>query len=450
LVSSLGELTAGEQAGWARIGRILEDRPVVPPSRFSDGAADDPVPERVDLCVRGVRVENTRAFGEVFLALSLWRVLGLDDLLADEMVSDREEVPWPVMAAILAAARFCAPSSELHVAQTWYRGTALSDLLGVGTEAVNADRLYRTLDRILPHKAAIERQLKERFACRFDAEFDLLLYDVTRTYLEGAGEENPQARHGRARRIGVLDRGMIDEDNRSFLRARGGSYIVGTPKAQLKPVERFLLAQGWTEVQAGIQIKLCPGPQGTETFVLCCSEARAQKERAIHDRFELRIEKGLTKLAGRLAKARQPDRVQVERQIGRLLGSNTRAAGLFDIHVTEGEGNGGKGLTLTWSKRETWRAWSPLSEGGYLLRTNLTDGKPEDLWKSYIPLTQAEAAFRTCKSELHLRPIWHRLRDRVHAHILFSFLAYQPVEKVVAVHTESVSGRCVRGSRSIE
>lgn len=182
----------------------------------------------------------------------------------------------------------------------------------------------------------------------------------------------------------------------------------------------------WTEVEVGIEVKLCPGPDGAETFILCRSAARREKERAMHERFERRIEEALTKLAGRLDKAKKkPYRSQVERQIGRILGRNSRAAGLFDVRVHEVERDGVKGfLKVTWTKREAWREWAQVSEGCYLLRTNLTGWSPEDLWHTYIQLTQAESAFCTKKSELNLRPIWHHLEERVQAHILFSFLAY--------------------------
>jgi transposase len=194
----------------------------------------------------------------------------------------------------------------------------------------------------------------------------------------------------------------------------------------LHEFEKELLEKAWTEVETGVEVRLCPGPQGHETFIVCRSLARRAKEQAMHDRFERRIEDDLTRLAGRLERCHQkPNRSQVERQIGRILGRNSRAAGLFDITVCEIEREGVKGhLEVTWKKKEAWRDWARLSEGCYVLRTNLTDWKAEDLWKSYIQLTQAESAFRTQKSELHLRPIWHHREDRVQAHILFSFLAY--------------------------
>ena len=478
VVAYLGELGPSEQAGWARVARIIDHRPEPCLPLFDTADPDDPVPDKIEVCVQGARVERTRDFGVVYLALTLWRALKLDKLLENGIPKNREGVPWSVVATILALARFCEPSSELHIADTWYERTALDDLLGVPHRAVNKDRLYRAHDHLLKQKEAIEKHLKEQFTTLFDAQYELLLYDVTSTYFEGEANANPQARrghsrdkrsdckqvciglvvtrdglpvgydvfegnrhdsktlqeiieametkHGKARRIWVLDRGMVSEENLQFLRHRGGQYIVGTPKSMLRSFEEALLDQNWTEVEEGIEAKLCSGPDGDEAFVLCRSEARREKEKAMHKRFEKRIEEALTKLAARLDKAKKkPDRSQVERQIGRILGRNSRAAGLFNVKVTEVDRSGAQGfLKVGWTKREAWRQWALLSEGCYILRTNLTDWSPEDLWKTYIQLTQAESAFRTQKTELNLRPIWHHLEDRVQAHILFSFLAY--------------------------
>ncbi|MBI2933788.1 MAG: IS1634 family transposase [Planctomycetes bacterium] len=359
---------------------------------------------------------------------------------------------------------------------TWYSRTALEDLLGVSPEAVNKDRLYRALDEVLPHKEAIERHLRERFMTLFDARMDLVLYDVTSTYFEGLMEANPQAKRGHSRdkrpgclqvtiallvtreglpigyevfagnrndmttlqeivermerkhesigRVWVVDRGIASEKNLEFLRQRGASYVVGTPKSALKGFERHLVEGGWSEVEPGVQVKACPGPDGQEIFVLCRSGDRREKEKAMHERFATRIQKALQKLAGRLERARKKvDRAQVERQIGRLLGRNSRAARGFEIRIEEAPDRG-SGLKVSFARNAAWTEWATLSEGYYLLRTNLVGWTPQDLWKTYIQLTQAESAFRIEKSELKIRPIWHHLEHRAQAHILFSFLAY--------------------------
>jgi transposase len=420
-----------------------------------------------------VRVENCRQFGGPWLALELVKKLGLHEFLKRAMPPGQEHVPWSLTALILVIARLCEPSSELHIAEHFYRHSALADLLGVPIDKVDDNRLYRGLDELLPHKPALETFLKERFGELFGIDYDLLLYDVTSTYFEGQANANPLAkrgysrdhrpdckqvciglmvtrcglplgyevfagnrhdsttleeivetmegRYGKAQRIWVLDRGMVSEDNIEFLKAGGRRYIVGTPKCQLKRFEQQLLSQDWRAIREGLEVKLCPCPVGSEeTFVLCRSRDRGEKEQAMHARFEQRIEEGLVKIAASCGKRRQQVAV-IERRVGRLLGQNTRAAGLFDVQV-RADRNGK--AQITWKKVETWRAWAQLSEGSYVLRSNVRDWSDEDLWRAYIQLTEAEAAFRIQKSDLSIRPVWHHKEDRVLAHILVCFLAY--------------------------
>jgi transposase len=420
-----------------------------------------------------VRVENCRQFGGPWLALELVKKLGLDEFLKRALPPGQEHVPWSLTALILVIGRLCEPSSELYIAEHFYRHSALCDLLGVPIDKVDDNRLYRGLDELLPHKEALEKFLKERFGELFAIEYDLLLYDVTSTYFEGQANANPlakrgysrdhrpdckqvciglvvtrcglplgyevfagnrhdsttleeivetmEARYGKAQRIWVLDRGMVSEDNIEFLKAGGRRYIVGTPKCQLKRFEQQLLSQDWRAIREGLEVKLCPCPAGSEeTFVLCRSRDRREKEQAMHGRFEKRIEEGLVKIAASCAKRRQQVAV-IERRVGRLLGQNTRAAGLFDVQVcADRNGN----AQITWKKVETWRAWAQLSEGSYVLRSNVRDWSDEDLWRAYIQLTEAEAAFRIQKSDLSIRPVWHHKEDRVLAHILVCFLAF--------------------------
>jgi transposase len=420
-----------------------------------------------------VRVENCRQFGGPWLALELVKKLGLHEFLKRAIPPGQEHVPWSLTALILVIARLCEPSSELRIAEHFYRHSALADLLGVPIDKVDDNRLYRGLDELLPHKPALETFLKERFGELFGIDYDLLLYDVTSTYFEGQANANPlakrgysrdhrpdckqvciglvvtrcglplgyevfagnrhdsttleeivetiEARYGKAQRIWVLDRGMVSEDNIEFLKAGGRRYIVGTPKCQLKRFEQQLLSQDWRAIREGLEVKLCPCPEGSEeTFVLCRSRDRRQKEQAMHARFEKRIEEGLVKIAASCAKRRQQVAV-IERRVGRLLGQNTRAAGLFDVQVcADRNGN----AQITWKKVETWRAWAQLSEGSYVLRSNVRDWSDEDLWRAYIQLTEAEAAFRIQKSDLSIRPVWHHKEDRVLAHILVCFLAF--------------------------
>ena len=478
VVAYLGELKKSEQNGWAVLGRRLDKKARPQPSLFDPPAyaePDDDEPVLVKL--KGVRLERSRDFGDVWLALGLWRLLGLDGVLSGLMPNGREEVPWPVVAAILTIARFCEPSSELHIEQTWYRRTALEELLGVPVDQVHTDRLYAGLDQLLPHKPAIESHLKSRLGDLFDLKYDLLLYDITSTYFEGECLGNPMAqrgysrdsrpdcvqvciglvvttdgiplgyevfdgnrndsttveaiveameeKYGRANRVWVMDRGMVSEANLEFLRGRGGSYIVGTPKAMLRHFERHLTNKDWQEVQAGVEVKLVPGPGGAETFILARSQDRREKERAMHQRFLERMEAGLERMRASAQSGRLKDTGIANRRLGRLQGQHWRAAAAFEVKIEPVRRPTGKArLSITWTRNSRWSEWTALSEGCYLLRTNLTDTDAATLWKRYIQLTDAEWAFRITKEELEIRPIWHQKRDRVLAHILICFLAY--------------------------
>jgi transposase len=371
----------------------------------------------------------------------------------------------------------CEPASELHLAETWYRQTALDDLLGVAAHVVNEDRCYRALDQLLPHKVAIEQHLVRRLGELFTLEYDLLLYDVTSTYFEGQAAGNPlaargysrdhradcrqvclalvvtregmplgyevfpgnrtdvttveeivavmEARFGLAQRIWVMDRGRVSADNLACLQQTGRRYLVGTPRTELRKWARALAeARDWTTVRDGVEAKTCPGPEGIETFVLVRSVERREKEQAIHARFTARLEAALGRIADRLGRARRPvERGAVERQLGRLLERNHRAAGRYVIELTP-DATVPAGCRLTWTVRAEWDEWARWSEGCYVLRTNIADWSPAALWQTYIQLTDAEAAFRIQKSDLRLRPIWHQRPDRVQAHILVCFLAY--------------------------
>ncbi len=445
---------------------------------------DEVRPQWVEVDVKRVRVENRRDFGGPWLGLELVEQLGLKEFLDRTIPAGREEIPWSLMALVLVLCRLCDPSSELHIAEHFYAQSALSDLLGISPEKINEQRLYRAMDALLPHKEALEVFLKNRLGELFGLEYDLLLYDVTSTYFEGQAEANPLAnrgysrdhrpdckqvciglvvskcgmplgyevfagnrvdvttlqeivqtmerRYGRADRIWVGDRGMVSADNIAFLKQSGRRYIVGTPKAMLKQFQRELLAEDWRTIRDGLEVKLCPSPDGDETFVLCRSRDRREKEKAMHGRFEQRIEEGLRRIEASCEKQRL-EPVIVAQRLGRLLGQNSRAAGLFHTEIrAAADGR----TTLYWKKIDAWRDWAALSEGCYLLRSNVTDWSDEDLWKAYIQLTEAEAAFRIHKSDLMLRPIWHQKEERVLAHILVCFLAY--------VLWKTLSQRCQR------
>lgn len=466
VVAYLGDVSTGKRTG---VKRAAEGARGSWQSRLFDEEGE---PEWVEVDTRRVRVEGVRDFGGLWLGLEISERLGLIPFLERLMPKGQEDIPWSMMAMTLILMRLCEPSSELRIAEHLYERSTLSDLLGIPADKINDDRLYRSLDTILPHKRSMEKHLKERLGELFNLEYDLLLYDVTSTYFEGESAGNEQARRGYSRdhrpdckqvcialvvtreglplgyevfngnrhdsttvedmvrkieaqyghsgRIWVMDRGMLSEDNLGFLQSKKRRYIIGAPKSQLRRYEQELLNGEWEEIREGLEVKVSSSPDGVETFILCRSADRAQKERAIHERFEKRIDKGLEKIAESCRKRRQKAGV-IERRVGRLLGANTRAAGLFNIKVKEDRS--GK-AEIAWQKEEAWREWAELSEGYYMLRTNIADWKASDLWEAYIQLTQAENAFRIHKSDLKIRPIWHQKEDRVQAHILVCFLAY--------------------------
>ena len=463
VVAYLGEMDAAGRLG-------LYQQAAGPAALAQRRLFGDVEPQWVEVDLKRITVERKRAFGGPWLGLQLCRCVGLVDFIERTLATGKEEIPWPVMAQILILARLCNPSSELHIAEHFYESSALSDLLGVAAEKVNEDRLYRALDQLLPHKEALEKHLKNRLGELFELDYDLLLYDVTSTYFEGEAKQIPLAQrgysrdhrpdckqvnialvvsregiplgyqlfagnrndvttleeiverierlYGKANRIWVMDRGMISEENVRYLKEAGRRYIVGTPKGMLRRFEHELLAQDWHQVHTGLEVRFCPAPGGEELFVLCRSAQRKEKEQAIHDRFEKRIEEGLEKIA---VSCRKQEPVVVAQRVGRLLGQNSRAAGAFQVQIVPDANGLAK---FSWKKVDRWRPWARLSEGCYLLRSNVMEWSPEELWRVYIQLTEAEAAFHIQKSDLQLRPIWHKKPKRVEAHILVCFLAY--------------------------
>jgi transposase len=470
-VAHLGELDAHGRIE----ARTLAHRLIGAPEQaqlFRDGSEDLTVPVRL----KGLRIERSRQFGDVYLALALWRGVGLEDLCERLLAVGKERVAWAKMAAVLVAARFCEPSSELHIAEDWYRRTALCDLLQLGDEEVNKDRLYRGLDHLLAHKANLEAHLSKRCGELFAVQNEVLLYDVTSTYFEGQAEANPQAQRGHSRdhrpdckqvcialvvtfdgfplgyevfagnthdsrtlqtivatmearhgvlgRVWITDRGMASADNLAWLRQTGRRYIIGAPKSELKKfASELATARGWQTVHEGIEVKLTSHPETGETVILCRSADRRSKERAMHDKFSRRIEEALERLAARIARSKKRlDPATVNRQIGRILQQNQRAAARFAIVLEPDDCPAGFRLRVACNA--AFDDWAALSEGAYLLRSNINDWSDEQLWKAYIQLTQAEAAFRIQKDQLNVRPIWHQREDRVQAHILVCFLAF--------------------------
>ncbi len=375
--------------GWENLIHLL-DGTEPGPRQQSLGASctDSHTPEWMDVDIKGLRVERVRDFGEVYLALALWRRLGLHRVLEEVMPRGREKVAWPLVACVLVIARFCGNKSELEVAERWYQDSALPDLLGLDWKEVYDNRLYRGLDALIEHKDTICQHLLERYQSWFGVDFEFLLYDVTSTYFEGKAEGNTKAKrgysrdkrsdckqvniglvvtpdgglpigyevfdgnradvttveemvqlmeekYGQAGRIWVMDRGMVSEDNLDSLREREAAYIVGTPKGQLRQFEEQLLEQSdWSEVQPGVEVKLVehPDSQGKEQYVIARSTERAEKEAAMLAQAKARLLAKLEQIDASLRK--RPAKLgTIERRIGRWMGKYSRAERFFHVKI---------------------------------------------------------------------------------------------------------------------
>src|SRR6202050_2468475 len=470
----LGELNGSAQARWLKSVEVFNEQGEAQqlklfPSHI-EVSDDDPQVARV--IVNRVRLERTRQFGACFLGWELWKRLGLNDFFAQAMDEEAAEVPWSRVAAVLGINRLCAPGSELAIEERWYPSTALDDLLEIEEGKINDTRLYRCLDRILPHKTKLEQHLKQRYGELFGTEFDVLLYDLTSTYVEGAAENNPmmsrgysrdhrpdceqmvialivtregfpfsyetfdgnradvssmesilrmvERKYGKARRIWVMDRGIVSEENLAAIRRRGGQYLVGTPRRQMKRFEEELMRDDWTQVRGDVEVKQVAIPQGEETYILCRTASRKEKEKAIRKRFSTRMEAALEALEKNIASGRLKDRYKMERRLGRIQARHPQVNDLFEVTLRDTPA----GVRLVWEMKEDRKAWRDLREGAYMLRTNLQADSAEQMWSMYMQLTEAEASFRALKSELSIRPLFHQKEPRVKAHVLVAFLGY--------------------------
>jgi hypothetical protein len=475
IVARLGKLDGAQvQAarGWEDLDALLEGSAPSRQLSLTPEAASEPLWKEID--VRGVRVERLRQFGRVYLGLALWRRLGLHRLAARLMPPGQEEIGWDVVGCILTLGRFCAQPSELSLAERWYEDTALEDLMGVPMDKVNQARLYRGLDVLGEHKDALCGHLLERYRDWFGVGFEFLLYDVTSTYFEGLALRNAKAargysrdhrsdckqgciglvvtpqglpiayevfagnrndvttlqemvrlmedKYGQAKRVWVFDRGIVSEENLEWLRQREAIYLVGTPRSQLKKHQAALLDHThWKEVRPGVEVRCVEAEQGNERFILCRSVDRGAKERAMLERQLNCLRTELGQLDKTLGKHPAVDLEAVGRKVGRWLGKYPAAAAVLSVETKRNAQGRICGLEL--KERTERMPWAQLAHGAYLLRTNHPADDPEAFWCWYIQLSQAEAAFRTGKSDLHLRPVFHQKTERVEAHILVSFLS---------------------------
>jgi transposase len=470
----LGELNSSAQTRWLRTVEVFNDQGEAQQLKLFPSHVEAPPedPQVARVLVNRVRLERARQFGACYLGLQLWKRLELDRFFEQAVDDDPADVPWSRVAAVLAINRLCAPGSELAIEERWYPSTALDDLLAIEDGKINDTRLYRCLDRILPHKTKLERHLKQRYGELFEAEFDILLYDLTSTYVEGAAEKNPMIRrgysrdhrpdcqqmvialivnsegfpfsyetfngnradvstietilrmverkYGKARRIWVFDRGIVSEENLAAIRKRDGQYLVGTPRSQMKRFEAELLKDGWVQVRPEVEVKQVAIPQGEETYILCRTVGRKEKEKAIRKRFSTSMEDALKGLEKTIVAGRLKDRHKMERRLGKIQARHPSVNDLYEVSLRDTA----EGVRLSWQMKEDRKTWRESREGAYLLRTNIKAETAEGLWTKYMQLTEAEASFRALKSELSIRPLFHQREPRVKAHVMVAFLGY--------------------------
>lgn len=469
----LGEINDSQQAAWRKTLAVFDEQQqgYTTLSLFPE---DRPVPaeavDSVQVKLSEMTLRRARPYGNCWLGCELWRQLELDQFWEQKLERGREEVSWAQVLELLVVNRLIDPGSEFRLHRQWFDQSAMDVLLGVDFAVAEKDRLYRCLDRILSHKADLFVHLQQRWKSLFDVAFDVLLYDLTSTYVEGEAEQNPKAKrgysrdgrpdckqvivalvitpegfplayevmdgntsdkttlrgfltkieslYGKARRVWLMDRGIPTEGVLQEMRAaeRQMFYLVGTPKARVTKYEKQWLNLPWQKVRDSVEVKLFS--QDSEMYVLAKSEGRQQKEIAIR-------RKKLARLLRKLRRMRKslPKRDQLLLRIGAAKTEAGRAFGFVKIRVP-GKDEEVTRETFTFHTDKVKLKEAQLRDGHYLLRTNMVAEDPTVLWDRYMQLTQIEAAFKCLKSELGIRPIYHQLEHRVEAHILVAFLAY--------------------------
>lgn len=469
----LGEINDQQQAAWRKTLDVFdeEEQCLAPMSLFPEDRELPPdAVNSIQVRLSGLELRRPREFGNCWLACELWNQLGLHEFWRERLPEGQEAVSWEKVLCLLTVNRLLAPGSEFHLHREWFLSSAMDELLGEDFQVAEKDRLYRCLDRILEHKQELFVWLKQKWADLFHADFEVLLYDLTSTYFEGEMEENPKARrgysrdqrpdclqvvialiitpdgfplayevmngntsdkttlrqflahveavYGKANRTWVMDRGIPTEAVLQEMRdpARQTFYLVGTSKARINQHEKKWLNLPWQQVRDSVQVKLYQHDK--ELYVLAKSEGRQAKEIAMR-------RKRLTRLLRKLRVMRRslPSRDQLLLRIGAAKKEAGRAFGFVKIHTPKAD----QAVT-----RESFHfhvdkiklKQAQQRDGHYLLRSNLSGEDPSVLWARYVQLTNIEAAFRCLKSDLGLRPIYHRLERRVDAHILVAFLAY--------------------------
>jgi len=469
----LGEINDQQQAAWRKTLEVFdeEEQRYTAMSLFPD---DREIPadalDSVQVKLSGLELRRPRTYGSCWLACELWHELGLDEFWQQHLPEGRETVSWEKVLQLLVVNRLLAPGSEFHVHRQWFDSSAMDELLQIDFAVAEKDRLYRCLDRLLDHKQDLFIWLRQKWADLFKADFEVLLYDLTSTYFEGEMEQNPKARrgysrdgrsdcvqlvialvvtpdgfplayevmngntsdratlrgflkqieetYGQARRVWVMDRGIPSEANLQEMRQpeRQTFYLVGTPKGKINQHEKKWLDLPWQKVRDSVEVKLYE--HEGELYVLAKSQGRQAKEIAIRRK---RLARLLRKL--RAMRKSLPKRDQLLLRIGAAKKEAGRAFGFVKIRLPKKDAEVTR-ETFSFQVDKVKLKRSQQRDGHYLLRSNLTGEDPAVLWTRYVQLTQIESVFRSLKSELGIRPIYHQLEHRADAHVLIAFLAY--------------------------
>lgn len=476
----LGEINDSQESAWRKTIEVFDEERGQS-REVSLFPSDRPIPanevDALSVKLTEMRLVRPRSFGDCWLGCMLWEELGLSQFWQTQLNDSRGVVPWEKVLQLLSVNRLIEPGSEFAVHRSWFLRSAMDELLGCDLAVAEKDRLYRCLDRVLPHKDALCRHLVEKWKTLFDATFDVLLYDLTSTYFEGSCEQIPKAKHGysrdgrpdcrqvvialvvttdglplayevlagntsdkttlaaflekiqsmygKARRVWVMDRGIPTEATLEHMRDEEIAYLVGTPKTLLSKLEKDLLDKPWEAVHEGMSVKLLE--HEGELYVQARSSDRQKKENAMRRRKLRALAHGLN----RLKRRKHLTRDQLLERVAVLKKEAGRVASFIDIRKPRPDEPVNRKTFVCAFDRAAWKQ-AIERDGCYLLRAYVPwedfpagmQPQAQVLWKWYMQLVQVEEAFKTLKSDLNLRPIHHQIEQRVEAHILVAFLGY--------------------------
>jgi|SRR5579859_725867 len=467
----LGEINSSQEIAWRKSIEVIEGTRAQPRSlalfpedRFEGLLPDESI---VRLRLSELSLRCARQWGACWLALTLWQELDLDEFWAQRLVPSRKGTAWEQVLFVLVAYRWIEPGSEWRLHREWFGRTGLADLLGADASLADPHVLYGCHDRLLAHKEALFSHLVGRWRDLFNVSFEVLLYDLTSTYFESdppLDEEDKRRfgysrdhrfdcvqivialivtpeglplayevlpgntadsttlraflakiehQYGKAQRIWCMDRGIPTEAVLEEMRAADPpvQYLVGTPKGRLNRLEQAIAMQPWKTARAGVKVKLLP--EDGELYVFAQSVDRIAKERSMRKR-------QLKWLWARLAQLSTMEltRDALLMKLGSAQSKAPAAWRLIDTQLAE------TGATFSYQLNREKLKKVRRREGRYLLRTNLTETDPVKLWNYYLQLVQVEESFRTLKSDLAIRPIFHQSPERIEAHVFIAFLAY--------------------------